>query len=275
MDKRSRTIAVISCILVIAGLAGYFLPRPIEANPTRLLMENPGGRVVFSHKAHSTPGGAYGDLDCAVCHHELKIAPAESHAGALPDVMRCTSCHGSAEDPDFIVRHQEEYRARGGNAACVSCHHATVSGLSENWNHEDHKNFAGDDCASCHHEERYEYRPGRFMNIKPQKCANCHTANPNPLAPTPLKKAAHARCQSCHSDLFDGGVSGCGTCHEMRKPGGDENGGSPITAFPACSTCHATVPSSMDAFHGRCMDCHEKKKKGPGKEAPCAQCHIP
>lgn len=238
-------------------------------------MENPGGRVVFTHKAHSTPGGAYGDVACAVCHHELKISPASPEAGAQPAVMLCTDCHGTTDIAGFIASHQAKYEAKGGDASCISCHHARFAGYAEGWNHEEHKDYTGDDCQACHHEERYTAPSGKSMTIKPQKCANCHTAKPNPLASTTLKDAVHPKCNECHSDWFDDKLAGCAKCHDQRSLQKEFAQGKLDKKFSSCASCHGEMPGSMDAFHNSCMGCHDKVGKGPGKKAPCAQCHLP
>ena len=158
MNKSSVPIILISCFLAVTGVAGYLLPSAEEANPTRVLMENTGGRVVFTHLDHSTPTGKYGDSSCATCHHELNIgASAASGAKALaaetsvPKVIPCKSCHGAVDNSDFIEAHQRLYRARSGDESCVSCHHSRIDRLADGLNHEDHKNYAEDDCESCHH----------------------------------------------------------------------------------------------------------------------------
>lgn len=250
------------------------MPTPTEATPARLLMENPGGRVIFTHKDHSTPGGVYGDAACADCHHELKIAPGAVTEKETPPVMRCTACHGSADDPNFIASHQEYYRVKGGDASCVTCHHGRVDGFSEKWNHKDHWDYAGD-CETCHHERPYEYKPGKFMNIRPQKCANCHTPKSNPLSATTRKDAGHQRCKSCHSDWFTEGSTGCATCHSLKSSAKELAEGVFDKTYPSCGSCHKPIPGAMDAFHGNCMSCHDKAGKGPGAKAPCAQCHMP
>ena len=273
MNKRSIPIVIASCILVLAGLAGYLAPEPGEANPNRLLMENTGGRVVFTHGVHSTPGGAYGDSTCATCHHELPVAPPAIKNASSPQVLACSSCHGTADIPDFKLKHQELYRAQGGDATCVRCHHSAMAGFSEKWNHQEHWDYAGD-CASCHHEERFEYKPGKFMNIKPQKCSNCHTAKSNPMTATTIKDAGHRRCEPCHSDLFESGTKGCATCHNTLSTAEQLAKGT-VPDYRACSSCHAPISGGMDAFHNKCMGCHDTVGKGPGKQAPCAQCHTP
>lgn len=278
LDKRSIPIVIAGCILALGGLAAYFLlpAAPPEAVPSRLLMENPGGRVIFTHKAHATVGGAYGDIDCQVCHHELKVADAAGKSPEAVGVMDCAACHGTADDPSFASSHQELYRAKGGDAACVRCHHAAMEGLAEAWKHEDHaETYAGGDCQSCHHESRFEYKPGRFMNMQPQKCSNCHTAKANPMTGTVLKEAAHTRCASCHEDLFAAGAKGCATCHSWKSTAAELQAGSFDGLYSSCAACHKPIPGSMDAFHGNCMGCHDKSGKGPGKAAPCTQCHTP
>ncbi|MDL2316071.1 hypothetical protein LJC59_03205 [Desulfovibrio sp. OttesenSCG-928-A18] len=278
MNKRSIPIAIVSCILAVAGLAGYFLvpAASTEANPTRLLMENIGGRVVFAHKAHSTPGGAYGDVSCATCHHELKVQP-DKGAGAdgkEPSVMACASCHGTADIEGYAQSHQELYRAKGGDAACASCHHTTgVDGFSDKWNHQDHWDFVGD-CATCHHGDAFEYKPGKFMNIKPQKCSNCHTEKPNPLTSTTRKQAGHNRCESCHSDFFSGKATDCAQCHTMGSTAQKVAKGGFDGKYSSCASCHSPISGAMDAYHNNCGGCHKTMQKGPLIDRPCETCHA-
>ena len=264
LNKRSIPIAVISCVLILAGIAGYLMPGPTEAVPPRILMENAGGRVVFTHQAHSTPGGAYGDISCAACHHDMNIAPASAEEGAPASVMKCTACHGTADIPGFADSHQEFYMEKGGQDSCASCHHPVVTGVSPKWSHEDHLSYAQEDCESCHHPVRYEVSPGKMRTIKPQKCSNCHTAKPNPMTATTLKNATHAKCESCHAEWFEQKQQGCANCHTQDD-----------ASYQSCNTCHGPMLGRMDAFHGNCMSCHKSLDKGPYKENECRQCHTP
>lgn len=256
-------MAIVGCLLALAGIAGYFMPTPTEATPSRLLMENPGGRVVFTHKDHSTFGGRYGDNACADCHHELKVAAATPTDGEQPSVLNCTACHGTADDPDFIASHQDYYAENGGDKACAGCHHETFSGFSEKWNHKEHWEYAAEDCSTCHHTDGTTVSGRKMTNIRPQRCANCHTPRPNSMTPTVRKDAGHQSCATCHEDWFSKGVEGCRTCHSAKQE------------YTSCATCHNPIPGGMDAFHNSCMGCHDKAGKGPGKKAPCAQCHAP
>ena len=300
MKKRSVPIALLSCILVLAGLGAYLVPTTTEATPTRVLMENSGGRIVFTHAAHSMPG-QYGDIACAVCHHDINITLPSGKAGkspagaagknatgvagaAQPAVMPCSSCHGAAETPGFVAAHQEKYRAQGGEASCVACHHTRFTGFSSAWDHETHKTYASDDCTTCHHPADFEYKPGKTMEHKPQKCSNCHTTRPNPLASTTLKNATHTRCEPCHAGFFEEKTKGCDNCHsrvstasDLAKKGDSAASGAPAVppsvTYAPCSSCHAPIPARMDAFHKNCMGCHDKAGKGPGSKAECKTCH--
>ncbi len=280
MNKRAIPMIVACCIIAAASLAGYMLPKSSEATPTRLLLENPGGRVVFTHQDHSTPGGKYGNSSCAACHHELNMAGAtgaEKATGkATPMVIPCKSCHGATDNPKFSAEHQKLYQTKGGGITCASCHHTRMKGFAKGWNHEEHQGYAGD-CVSCHHPD-YKKPSGEKVSIEPQKCSNCHTSKPSKEVPVSLKDAGHARCVSCHENLFEDKIKGCASCHEFTpststasEAAGKANG----RHFDTCVTCHAPLPGVMDAFHNQCMSCHDKAGKGPGVKAPCAQCHTP
>lgn len=268
-------MVIVGCVLTLAGIAGYFAPPPTEATPSRLLMENPGGRVVFTHKAHSTPGGSYGDNACADCHHELKAAPWKGGEGETPPVMSCTACHGSADAPDFVAQHQKRYAENGGDRACVRCHHAAIAGWSGMWSHKDHWEYTGEDCTACHHTDGATPSGREMKNIKPQRCGNCHTEKPNPMTATVRKDAGHQTCATCHSGWIEGGAKGCATCHTVQSTTNQPAGGASGMGYPSCASCHKPVPGPLDAFHGSCMGCHDKRDNGPGKQAPCAQCHAP
>lgn len=261
--------------MVAAGFAGYLLSGSADTVPPRLLLANSQGHVVFTHKAHSTPGGEYGDIACAVCHHDLNMGAEAEAAAPGTSVIPCKSCHSAADDPSFKEKHQELYRAKGGDASCASCHHRRMEGLSDKWDHGDHIDYAQDDCTACHHPERFEFKPGEFMDVEPQACANCHSGKPNEVTTTTLKVAAHTRCESCHSDLFEDKLAGCATCHAMPKTAESPSTDAPEKDVASCATCHDSIPGNTDAFHQSCMGCHDKTQKGPGSKAPCAQCHTP
>ena len=312
MNRRFIFIAVLSCLLVLTGTAGYTLSHSTKPVPARLILENSNGSVVFTHAEHSTPG-SYGSVSCSACHHELVIAhpastartpdaalaeiakhpnpaiskhagtgggsAAEKEAAAHPSVMRCSACHGAAETPGFVALHQEKYRAQAGDASCTACHHTRFAGLTAGWNHEAHESYASNRCTTCHHPAIFEYAPGKNMEHKPQKCSNCHTSTPQPgsLASTTLKDASHIRCESCHTAPLEEKMKGCPSCHIQASTAADPVKGSspvdPSVRFEPCSRCHGPIPARKDAFHKSCKSCHDKAGKGPGSKAECGTCH--
>ena len=277
MSKRSVPIFIAGCILALAGIAGYALtPESAEAPSPRILMENQGGRVVFAHKAHSSPGGDYGDIACARCHHELGIAPDKQAYTAKGKVLKCAACHGTDDEPDFKVAHQARYRAEGGENACLSCHHLKIVGYSDKWNHKDHWTYASDDCTTCHHSEGTTPSGRMMTNIKPQRCANCHMNQADSMTARTRKDASHETCRNCHEDLFAAGARGCPTCHAGASLEAELAAGAANTPLFTCSSCHPPITGSMDAFHAKCIGCHEEVKKGPGKASEdCVKCHTP
>ena len=59
-------------------------------------------------------------------------------------------------------------------------------------------------------------------------------------------------CKKCHHKAKDGKIGvACGECHKAKA----EN----------------DVPKAKKAFHGQCITCHKKVKKGPTK---CKECHV-
>ncbi len=260
MSKRSSTMLVLACILVAAGLFGRLVPDsapPAEAK--RILLRNAGGRVVFTHAAHI----ALEDGKCMICHHE---PAAFGNEAARPGIGECGSCHLRSEDTAFAAAHRKQWSEAGGDVTCASCHHTTLVGLSEKWSHEDHFGYASDDCQACHH--------GEDIEPSPQACRDCHSPE-GAAAKIPLREAVHARCEPCHADKFEAKLTGCADCHELKRADKSLAEGAPAANFPACASCHFTMPARMDAFHQNCMGCHEKVGKGPAGADQCKQCHTP
>jgi predicted CXXCH cytochrome family protein len=270
LNKSSKPVAVAGIFFAVLALAGYLYPSATEAVPQRVLLENERGRVVFTHKAHT----GYMEADCSSCHHEIRITrgttglgrDADALAAGQPSVLACGACHGTESDPDFIKNHQEYYSREGGPDSCTSCHHTAAAGLSDGWDHAAHIEYAGEDCQTCHHTEDIE--------PEPMACANCHDAAGSATNGVSLKTAAHSKCLPCHEDLFDQKLSGCASCHRFAPPVAPDGTSPDAAQLAACASCHEDMPSRMNAFHTQCFTCHDDTGKGPGSQAPCAQCHA-
>lgn len=247
MQKKFIPIAVVLAVLLALSAAGYMTPPKKEKMPVRILFQNSGGRVIFSHLQHHRDYG----VACAKCHHEQH----EDSEEALP----CGSCHPQAFDRDYIRDHINSFPD---NSYCVKCHHAKLGEL--NFDHDAHIDYAVDDCQVCHH--------GPDIEDEPQLCTNCHTNAGTPDVPS-IRNAAHDRCINCHDDMFEAGIKGCTPCHKMKDMT-DYTGD-----HTSCKQCHTKpgkdlVLNRVNAFHDQCMDCHRELKRGPYKQEDCDKCHV-
>lgn len=245
MQKRYLPISIATGILFLIALVGYLVPAASDEPPVRVLFDNKGGKVILNHASHVDTMGK----ECGTCHHTT---------GNSPTPPACSNCHAKKFDETFIADHQESLTQN----QCASCHHqkATIA----NFSHADHEeDYTGGYCQSCHHDESIE--------AVPQSCSNCHIDGSNSVLS--LRDANHQRCADCHDDAYSEGLEGCSYCHVR-----DENQAEEIDKM-ACSSCHINptdqlIPTSMNAFHGKCMGCHEEMGSGPFGDDACYQCHM-
>ena len=246
MHKRLIPITILTGILFITALVGYLIPETSEEPPVRVLLENKGGKVIFTHRTHAD----LQDGDCASCHHT---------SGTSSSPLKCTTCHVAKFDDAFAASHQDAFDEK----QCSTCHHP-AAGIG-NFSHEKHlEDYVPDDCTACHHDESIE--------SEPQACADCHEKEADGDMPG-LKDAAHKKCADCHEDMYAEGIKGCRNCHTRSTKPVDPDG------YQACSSCHAEpvdqlLPTTTNAFHGQCMGCHEKQGAGPFGDDSCGQCHM-
>ncbi len=271
LQKRYISIIAASSIAIVFAIVGFFMPaEEVQKVPVRLLLDNPGGAVVFDHKVHVEKY----DLSCEVCHHELAPTPASNIADV--EVLDCGACHGVNFDEKFIAEHQDLENGPFSNTMqCATCHH--IEFTKTDWGHDMHSEDMMLDCTSCHHEDT-------DIEPEPQNCANCHFTGYLPADdPMPsLKNAVHTRCMDCHQDYYDEGLNGCASCH-YDEPTQNIIEKNPDFEFNAdqmtCMACHEDLPANelipgrMDAFHNSCTSCHVEVKKGPTVD-DCAQCHT-
>lgn len=276
---KNKLVIISCCILGLLSLGAYLYPTEKEDIPTRILLENVGGKVIFDHKTHFEDYG----VECSACHHEsfnIELG-----------VVECGVCHGSVESlgkpyPENVIAFEEsgtDTKKPLGNQpfhntdivkdtnACLTCHHLEFT--PKDWGHEMHYEDLGLSCDSCHHADT-------DIEPEPMNCNNCHDAT----TPTNLRDAVHVKCADCHQDLFDEGIEGCVTCHDTinTKQVYQEKG--EITLNPtymSCASCHEgakpedLIPNRMLAFHGQCIGCHESMGVPPYADDECAMCHIP
>lgn len=246
MQRRFLPITILTGVLLIAALVGYLAPANSEAPPTRVLMDNKGGKVILTHATHAE----LESQNCATCHHT---------SGNNQTPPACADCHVKKFDEVFVADHQETIDEK----QCISCHHpgATIAKFS----HEKHETeYAEDDCQACHHDEEIE--------PEPQACSDCHKKESSKDMLS-LKEANHAKCADCHEDMYDEGLKGCVNCHTRDKAPAEK------PEPQSCADCHTKpvdllIPTTTNAFHGQCMSCHEEQGMGPFGDDACYQCHM-
>lgn len=246
MHKRYLPIAVVTGLLCVVALAGYVIPSAPEGPPVRTLLDNKGGKVIFTHASHTETMAD----DCGLCHH---------YTGDIQTPPKCSTCHVKKFDETFKTTHQSTMDEK----VCRSCHHAE-SDIAP-FSHADHiDEYVPEDCQACHHDP----------SIEPvaQACSHCHDQPGDATMPS-LMKASHTRCMDCHDDFFTEGAEGCQKCH-ARNPAEKT-----IAKPRKCSTCHEEpieelIPTTTAAFHTQCQTCHEYQGSGPYGDDACYQCHM-
>jgi len=254
LSKRYFPIAVLTGILAAVALFGYMTPTQSEAVPTRILLDNAGGKVVFNHVVHARDY----DIACETCHHETVAGDTEP--------LSCGQCHGAEVTAAWVKEHEASFPK---DLQCVTCHHVEFA-KDHDWGHEMHKEIAS--CTDCHHEDT-------SIEPEPMNCADCHSSEASG-ALLSLRDAVHVKCQACHQDMFDEQLKGCGNCHGEQNQKDALSAGTLDKKFTKCTYCHSdkaleeVIPNRMTALHDSCMGCHEEKAVGPYKKDECNQCHF-
>lgn len=164
MRKRYYPISAITVILAIVAVIGYATPETQPDFPKRVLFDNKGGKVVFTHAAHAEEYM----IPCEDCHH---VEENPEH-----EVVKCGMCHQSGEfDKQYVKDHvnwdmDDKY--------CMSCHH---------------EGFDGKDsmlCSDCHFDEKPSDMIPLRMDAFHNQCLGCHEIMGGPYD--------QDQCSDCH-----------------------------------------------------------------------------
>ena len=79
--KKYLPISIILILLMIVALSGYLSPAGDRETSVRILIDDCGGKVVFSHLAHHRDY----KISCVKCHHEK--------GGDQVEYIACDLCH--------------------------------------------------------------------------------------------------------------------------------------------------------------------------------------
>lgn len=116
VQSRYTTIRILCALLAAVALVGYLLPEGVGSRlsggssdlPPRILLDNGGGRVIFTHAAHAEDYG----FDCVDCHHD--------DAGDPQQPVPCGTCHPKEFDARFAAEHRYAFPSQG---YCLRCHY--------------------------------------------------------------------------------------------------------------------------------------------------------
>ena len=190
LNKRSIPMLIIGCLFLVTSGVAYIIPTQEPILPQRILLENTGGRVVFTHAAHA----AFDGMTCETCHHELAITAETSGApgpDGQPTVIPCKSCHITTDDATFKTAHQALYDKEDGGKACIACHHNETALEAPQGSKPVLGSIAGKDF---------------------QNCIDCHPDTPARM------DAFHKNCMGCHDKTGKGPRtdSPCAQCHTPK-----------------------------------------------------------
>lgn len=112
LQRRYFLISLIVGLSFLVAVIGYAIPPEKEKVPARVVLDNTGGRVLFSHRTHAEEY----HTDCADCHHY-----GLEGGTSLP----CGACHPPEFNDEFRLNHQKAFPDK---AACLRCHDEAPTG---------------------------------------------------------------------------------------------------------------------------------------------------
>jgi hypothetical protein len=261
----------------------------------------------FDHsKTHFALKGAHSRTACADCHRDptYKNTPMEcvacharddSHKGGRGPL--CGSCHNTEKWKQSSFDHEKigKFALNGAHAkvACESCHRSgdmkqKIPDKCAGCHAADdrHGGRFGDDCASCHNEQKwkeakYDHEVKAKFALKGKHakldCHACHTVAVG--GPNKLPKD----CGGCHKadDVHRGSMgTQCASCHTESGWKDKVRFDHDMTRFPlvglhgtvACEECHAN--GAYRNTSRECISCHKADDVHKGRFAKaCATCH--
>ncbi|MGB1090595.1 MAG: cytochrome c3 family protein [Oceanobacter sp.] len=210
---------------------------------------------------------------CLDCHEEVAADLTEKTGfhGRLStntDIPECSQCHTDHKGRDANISRQTsalfdhsrtdfELLGQHQQASCEGCHEsgeprrdAPTECFACHQQDDIHQQKLGEDCASCHNEERwtvqaFDHDRTRFA----------------------LKGAhADAQCEACHPDQrYDQIPRDCISCHAADEIHGNAYG-------RECDSCHRPTEWSQARFDHNQTDF---KLQGAHQTASCESCHTP
>ena len=122
--KLAYRLAATMFVVGVFCYAAFSAPTP--DTPVRIMFQNAGGKVLFSHKIHTDDAGYA--LACADCHHTLDEGETEVSE-------TCGECHEPESDDEDVP-----FRKKAFHDQCQGCHEGFGAG----------PDTGPEACAICH-----------------------------------------------------------------------------------------------------------------------------
>ena len=122
-SKKELLLALsLTLVLLVVGVISYAaFPAKSPDQPVRLMFKGVAGKVLFTHKMHTSESGY--DVACSDCHHNLEEGETDPQA--------CGECHEIESDDEDVPERTDAFHSQ-----CIGCHQENEAGPEK--------------CASCH-----------------------------------------------------------------------------------------------------------------------------
>ena len=122
-SKKELLLALaLALVLLVVGVVSYAaFPPKAPDQPVRLMFKGVAGKVLFTHKMHTSESGY--DFACSDCHHNLEEGET--------DPQTCGECHEVESDDEDVPARTDAFHSQ-----CIGCHQESEAGPEK--------------CAACH-----------------------------------------------------------------------------------------------------------------------------
>lgn len=165
--KRVKRRYILGIIFIVA--LGWQIKLLYEAGTSLGRQESyePDQPVKFSHVVHVHDN----QIDCKYCHNTVEF----SKSAGIPDVNVCWNCHSLVREGTYSGNHQinkvvEAYES-GTPIEWIRIHNLPDHVY---FNHAQHVNVAGLECATCHGPIEKMDRVRQVSDLSMGWCINCH-----------------------------------------------------------------------------------------------------
>ena len=190
-------VAGILLFVSVVCYAGFSKEAPAE--PERSMFQSVAGKVLFTHKAHTSESGY--SIACADCHHHPEDE--DENTDESSDESSDENVDENADESSDENADESSDESSDENAD-ENADENEDENVDENADAENEDSFLG--CAECH----VMPKDGTMA----EACLECHEPDEFDDLSSVLKKsdALHEQCIGCHKEE-DAGPQECAQCH--------------------------------------------------------------